>query len=186
MWHCLHQCLLMTKIYDTIGHNRAKMNWQTNHIKFYSVSSLQLIGPRRIWLQSQISKFQTHFNDKYLKYFLWIFYQVNATTPHWSLVNSGSGNGLVPSGNKPLPEPCWPRSLSPYDVTSPQWVKDVHQSQRQSWDIILECQIEGQPCLFIFHFLPTWPKLIWPYPFIFSGVIWQPVQSLSLRDQLKP
>ena len=31
-------------------------------------------------------------------------YQVNATTPYWSLVNIGSGNGLVPSGNKPLPE----------------------------------------------------------------------------------
>ena len=52
-----------------------------------------------------ISKFQTHFNDKYLKYFLWNCYQVNATTPHWSLVNIGSDNGLVPSGNKPLPEP---------------------------------------------------------------------------------
>ena len=30
---------------------------------------------------------------------------MNATTPNWSLVNIGSGNGLVPSGNKPLPEP---------------------------------------------------------------------------------
>ena len=38
-------------------------------------------------------------------YFLWNCYQVNATIPHWSLVNIGSGNGLVPSGNKPLPEP---------------------------------------------------------------------------------
>ena len=64
-----------------------------------------LIGPWGIWLQSQISKFQTHFNDKYLKYFLWNCYQVKATTPHWSLVNIGSSNGLVPSGNKPLPEP---------------------------------------------------------------------------------
>ena len=61
--------------------------------------------PWGIWLQSQIIKFQTHFNDKYLKYFLWNCYHVNATTPHWSLVNIGSGNGLVPSGNKPLPEP---------------------------------------------------------------------------------
>ena len=51
------------------------------------------------------SKFQTHFNDKYLKYFLWNCYQVNATTLHWSLVNIGAGNGLVPSGNNPLPEP---------------------------------------------------------------------------------
>ena len=57
------------------------------------------------YLQSQICKFQTHFDDEYLKYFLWNCYQVNATIPHWSLVNIGSGNGLVPSGNKPLPEP---------------------------------------------------------------------------------
>ena len=42
-------------------------------------SNNQLIGPWGIWLQSQISKFQTHFNDKYLKYFLWNCYQVNAT-----------------------------------------------------------------------------------------------------------
>ena len=62
-----------------------------------------LIGPWGIWLQSQISKFETHFNDKYLKYFLWNCYEMNATTPYWSLVNIGSGNGLVPSGNKPLP-----------------------------------------------------------------------------------
>ena len=33
-----------------------------------------------------------------------IFYEVYATTPHWWLVNIGLGNGLVPSGNKPLPE----------------------------------------------------------------------------------
>ena len=39
------------------------------------------------------------------KYFLGNCYQVNATNPHWSLVNIGSGNGLVPSGNKPIPEP---------------------------------------------------------------------------------
>ena len=30
---------------------------------------------------------------------------MNATTPHWSLINIGSGNSLVLSGNKPLPEP---------------------------------------------------------------------------------
>ena len=52
-----------------------------------------------IWLQSQTSKFQTHFNNKYLKYFLWTCYQVNATISHWSLVNIGSGNGLVTSAN---------------------------------------------------------------------------------------
>ena len=36
---------------------------------------------------------------------MWNCSQVNATRPHWWLVNIGSGNGLVPSGNTPLPEP---------------------------------------------------------------------------------
>ena len=71
----------------------------------HSASMSELIGPGGIWQRSQISKFQTHFNDKYVKYFLWNCSQVNAATPHRSLVNIGSGNGLVPSGNKPLPEP---------------------------------------------------------------------------------
>ena len=64
-----------------------------------------LIGLCGVWLQSQISNVQTYFNDKYLKYFVWNCCQVNATTHHWSLVNIGSCNGLVPSGSKPLPEP---------------------------------------------------------------------------------
>ena len=32
-------------------------------------------------------------------------FQMNATEPHWWEINIGSGNGLVPSGNKPLPKP---------------------------------------------------------------------------------
>ena len=31
--------------------------------------------------------------------------KLNVTRPYWWSVNIGSGNGLVPSGNKPLPEP---------------------------------------------------------------------------------
>ena len=30
---------------------------------------------------------------------------MNATGPYWLQVNIGSGDGMVPSGNKPLPEP---------------------------------------------------------------------------------
>ena len=42
-------------------------------------------------------------------------------------VNIGAGNGLVPSGNKPLPDlsQCWPSSLSPYGVTRPQWANII-------------------------------------------------------------
>ena len=37
--------------------------------------------------------------------FHWNYSQVNTTRPQWWLVNVGSGNDLVPSVNKPLPEP---------------------------------------------------------------------------------
>ena len=37
------------------------------------------------------------------------------------IVNIGSGNGLVPTGNKSLLSQCWPRSMSPYGVSRPQW-----------------------------------------------------------------
>ena len=33
---------------------------------------------------------------------------MNVTRPYWWLVNIGLGNGSVPSGNKPLPEPMLP------------------------------------------------------------------------------
>ena len=36
---------------------------------------------------------------------LWNCSQMNVTGPHSWLVNIGSGNDLLPSGNKPLPEP---------------------------------------------------------------------------------
>ena len=40
-----------------------------------------------------------------LEHILCNYLQVNATRPHLWLVKLGSDNGLVPSGNKPLPEP---------------------------------------------------------------------------------
>ena len=45
--------------------------------------------------------------------------------PNWQLISISSGNGLVPSGSKPLPEPMLTsiRTLDVYGVTRPQWVK---------------------------------------------------------------
>ena len=47
---------------------------------------------------------QTDFSDWLLRHHLWNCSNMNVTRLHW-WVNIGSGNGLVPSGNKPLPEP---------------------------------------------------------------------------------
>ena len=37
-----------------------------------------------------------------------------------------SGNGLLPPGNKPLPEPVSTRFPTPYGVTRPQWIEVMH------------------------------------------------------------
>ena len=49
--------------------------------------------------------FQTDFSDWWLRHLLWNCPRMNDTGLHWWLVNIGSGNGLVLSGNKPLSEP---------------------------------------------------------------------------------
>ena len=43
--------------------------------------------------------------DWILVQLMWNCFQEHAIEPYWLLVNIESGNGLVPSGNKPLPEP---------------------------------------------------------------------------------
>ena len=49
--------------------------------------------------------FQMDFSHWWFMHFLWNWPNMNVTGLHWWSLNIGSGNGLVPSGNKPLPEP---------------------------------------------------------------------------------
>ena len=42
---------------------------------------------------------------------------MNTNGPDWREINIGSGNGLFLSGNKPLPEPDGPRSLTSQEIT---------------------------------------------------------------------
>ena len=48
--------------------------------------------------------FQIHINDRYIEHFRWNCPQVNARGPYGWLIKIGPGNGLVPSGNNPVPE----------------------------------------------------------------------------------
>ena len=86
----------------------------------YWVNSL---APSRFWLTFRWSDFQTNFNDWWLSYLPWNYPQMNVTGPFWWLVNIGSGNGLVLSGNKPLPEPMLTQIYVTIGITRPQWVK---------------------------------------------------------------
>ena len=55
------------------------------------------------------TQFSNWFQWLWLRHLLWNYPHMNVTGLHWWSVNIGSGNGLVPSGNKPLPEPMLSR-----------------------------------------------------------------------------
>ena len=57
------------------------------------------------------------------------------TSPYWCLANIGSDNGLVPPGNKPLPEPMLTIFISPYGVIRPQKVNFI--SYVSNWAITI-------------------------------------------------
>ena len=61
------------------------------------------------------------------KLFPVIFSQVNATRPHWGLVHTGPGDGLMPSSNKSLPEPMLAKFHDAFGVTVSHWVKHGQQ-----------------------------------------------------------
>ena len=65
----------------------------------------KLIGPWKVLTTFYVSNFQVNFSDWWLRCMVRNCPQVIGTWPCWRYVNIGSGNGLVPSGNKPLPEP---------------------------------------------------------------------------------
>ena len=77
-----------------------------------------------MWRQSQICNFQTLIKGRYMDHFLWNCPRVYVTGPLWCLVNIGSGNALVPSGNNPLPELMLLRSMSSYFVNASHRVKN--------------------------------------------------------------
>ena len=64
----------------------------------HKINSLPLGDLKQIY----ICNFQADFNDKWQMYVLSNCWQINGTRPYWWNINIGSGNGLVPPGNKPL------------------------------------------------------------------------------------
>ena len=73
-------------------------------------------GPRGMHcnIELAISKLISRMDIGYLEHNQVNCHQVNATKPHWWLVNIGSGNGLVASCSKPLPKPMLSKF---YDTT---------------------------------------------------------------------
>ena len=100
--HCISRC---PSAWYCLGISRHSPNEQIFLQGFFSLESFELIWPWKMWLRFQMCKFQMQLGDGNLEYSSTHYPGMNGRGPHWWLVNIGSGNGLVPSGNKPLPEP---------------------------------------------------------------------------------
>ena len=109
--------------------------WHKTGLRDTHCFSLIYLTPEDV---GYVNIFQTHINDEYLEYFLWNDPYVNATRSHRLLVIIGSGNGLVPASDKPVPAPMLTQTLSPYGVTKPQWVDKISHSNinvsSNQWD----------------------------------------------------
>ena len=77
-----------------------------------------LIGPWEIWRQVEKCYIQT---DWQLRHSLWNFSQVNVKRHNW-LVQIMAWCRQATSHYL---NHCWPRSMSPYSITRPQWVKHL-------------------------------------------------------------
>ena len=105
------QITSLTNVYSTVysgvyqrkHHNSASLAFAvTGEFPAHRASNAENVSTWWRHHVYQTSNFHTHIKVRYLGHFLWNYHQ---TRPRWWLVDIGSGNGLVPSGNKPLPEP---------------------------------------------------------------------------------
>ena len=82
----------------------------------------QLIGPWEIWMKFHICNFQMDFSDWWLRHSFWNCPNMNVTGLHWWSVNIDSGMAWCCQATSHYLSQCWPKSLSPYGTTWPQWV----------------------------------------------------------------
>ena len=93
---CINCLVLCYTTIGTINHYVSILHdWLCNKDVSWYLNSL---APGRCKCYLKFKIFETQMKVRYLEHFLWNCPHVNATRPHWWVVNIGAGNGLVPSG----------------------------------------------------------------------------------------
>ena len=116
----------------TISPDRQKF-WQAKNVHWYKAKLPAAVWGLKLHDTVVILKLAS-FKDRHCDQFPWSCPQVNATRINGNYVNIGSGNGLVPSDNKPLPEPMQTQfyvamllSMSPgAPCTNMVWLQSQH------------------------------------------------------------
>ena len=100
------------------------------------------------------SVFLIHLMNWYLKH--WYCSKMDATEHIW--LNTGSGNGLVPSANKPLPEPMLKTSMLPFNIIRPKWVKGCVSPSDNNLLLLMKFQVPPPLGLYwLFTMYPSKP-----------------------------
>ena len=116
-------------------------------------------------------------------------YQGNATQ---SQVNIGSGNGLVPSGNKPLPEPnlailycnfIWPQCVNNYLYECGTLIQNIRENSLQiRFSKYMPCHRMSTECLYISNSLNSilFGVLIFAWPPWVETYMWKPYKNYNI------
>ena len=94
---------------------------------YISLYNIKIIWNIQIWMcyLKHAIVTQTHFNFLGNWNISCDFAIENSTGPAWGQVYIGSGDSLLLSGNKPLPEPMVTELYCPSGITWPEWVKGL-------------------------------------------------------------
>ena len=85
----------------------------------------ELIGPWEICMKYYISNFQANFSDWWLRHLLWNCPQLMVTGLTDDKSTLGQVSAWCHQATSHYLRQCWPRSMSPYGVTGPQWVNMI-------------------------------------------------------------
>ena len=93
--------------------------------KFWMEISIffNLLAPGRFEYNFRWSIFNIIFGIDGLRHLSQNCTEMNGIGCYWWWINIWLGNGVVPSGNKSLPEPMLTQIYASYGITRPQWVK---------------------------------------------------------------
>ena len=78
----------------------------------------------------KLGNFQCNFSDWWLRYFFWKCSQMNVPGSYWWQVNIIHRYWLGAVRQQAI---TWPRSMSPYGVTRPQWVYTSSNNKAVAW-----------------------------------------------------
>ena len=117
---------------------------QQNVSQFFCPHCVNSLAPGRFWMKFLVTNFQTNFSNWWLSYFMW--HDIALKWLSLDLTDDKSALILLmvwcPQAARYFLSQCWLKSMSPFGVTRPQWLKSILFAYGYELDIPLaQCQV---------------------------------------------